>query len=103
MGGKSGTSQVRHITEAERLHGLPKPKTVPWKDRDHALFVAFAPASTPRYVCAVIVEHGGASGGGGSAVAAPICRDVLTEAQKRDPAHRVPDPPYAAPTTLAQG
>lgn len=103
MGGKSGTSQVRRITEAERLHGIPKPKAVPWKERDHALFVAFAPVNNPRYVCAVVVEHGGASGGGGSAVAAPICRDVLAETQKRDPAHRVPDPLFAPPTTLAQG
>jgi penicillin-binding protein 2 len=91
MGGKSGTSQVRHISEHEREHGLRKPRQIPWKDRDHALFVAFAPVGAPRYVCATVVEHGGASGGGGSAVAAPICRDVLREAQRRDPARRVPD------------
>jgi penicillin-binding protein 2 len=91
MGGKSGTAQVRHITQAEREHGVPKAKDVPWKDRDHALFVSFAPVSAPRYVCAVVVEHGGVEAGGGSAVAAPICRDVLIEAQKRDPARRVPD------------
>ncbi|HUK08528.1 MAG TPA: penicillin-binding protein 2 [Stellaceae bacterium] len=91
MGGKSGTAQVRHITQAEREHGVPKAKDVPWKDRDHALFVSFAPVSAPRYVCAVVVEHGGVEAGGGSAVAAPICRDVLIETQKRDPARRVPD------------
>ena len=101
MGGKSGTSQVRHITAAEREHGVPKAIDVPWKDRDHALFISFAPASAPRYVCAVVVEHGGESAGGGSAVAAPICRDVLTEVQKRDPAHRVPAQPYGAAATVA--
>jgi penicillin-binding protein 2 len=90
MGGKSGTSQVRRITEYEREHGLRKVSEIPWKQRDHALFVAFAPVGTPRYVCATVVEHGGASGGGGSAVAAPICRDVLRETQLRDPARRVP-------------
>jgi len=90
MGGKSGTSQVRRISQAEREHGLRKIKDVPWKERDHALFISFAPVSNPRYVCATVVEHGGESAGGGSAVAAPICRDVLTEAQKRDPARRVP-------------
>jgi hypothetical protein len=37
-----------------------------------------------------VVEHGGETTGGGSAVAAPICRDVLREAQKRDPARRIP-------------
>jgi penicillin-binding protein 2 len=91
MGGKSGTSQVRHISEYERGHGGRKARQIPWKDRDHALFVAFAPVGAPRYVCATVVEHGGASGGGGSAVAAPICRDVLLEVQRRDPARRVPE------------
>jgi len=103
MGGKSGTSQVRRISAAEREHGIRKGTAVPWKERDHALFISFAPVNAPRYVCAVVVEHGGESGGGGSAVAAPICRDVLTETQKRDPARRVPQPAIAenAPATPA--
>src|ERR1700726_1662458 len=92
MGGKSGTSQVRRISQTEREHGIRKGTAVPWKERDHALFVSFAPVSAPRYVCAVVVEHGGESGGGGSLVAAPICRDVLLQAQKRDPARRGPPP-----------
>src|SRR6516165_3290690 len=87
MGGKSGTSQVRHISDYEREHGVRKARQIPWKERDHALFVAFAPVGAPRYVCATVVEHGG----GGSAVAAPICRDILLEAQRRDPARRVPE------------
>ena len=75
---------------------------IPWKERDHALFVAFAPVGSPRYVCATVVEHGGASGGGGSAVAAPICRDILLEVQRRDPRGvfpqiRWPSPPAAEP------
>jgi len=104
MGGKSGTSQVRRISQAEREHGIRKGTAVPWKERDHALFVSFAPVSAPRYVCAVVVEHGGESGGGGSAVAAPICRDVLLEAQRRDPARRVPQPEVAevAPAAVPQ-
>jgi len=102
MGGKSGTSQVRRISQAEREHGIRKGTAVPWKERDHALFVSFAPVSAPRYVCAVVVEHGGESGGGGSAVAAPICRDILLETQKRDPARRVPQSEVAeaAPAAL---
>jgi len=91
MGGKSGTSQVLQITPEERAKGLIKAKDFPWGRRDHALFVSFAPVSAPRYVCAVVVEHGGIEASGGSAVAAPICRDVLIEVQKRDPARRVPD------------
>ena len=92
MGGKSGTSQVRRISQYERDHGIRKATEVPWKERDHALFVSYAPVASPRYVCAAVVEHGGEAGGGGSAVAAPICRDVLIEAQRRDPARRVPQP-----------
>jgi penicillin-binding protein 2 len=87
---------VRHISQAERDHGLRKIKDVPWKERDHALFVAFAPVVAPRYVCAVVIEHGGESAGGGSAVAAPICRDLLREAQLRDPGRRVPDVEFVA-------
>lgn len=92
MGGKSGTSQVRRITEYEREHGLLKPQDVPWKDREHALFVAFAPISAPRYVCGVVVEHGG----GGSDVAAPLVRDILYEVQQRDPGRRLPQPQKVA-------
>jgi penicillin-binding protein 2 len=101
MGGKSGTSQVQHMTEAERKHKR-KIKDITWEERDHALFIAFAPVSAPRYVCATIVEHGGETGGGGSAVAAPICRDVLRATQLRDPARRVPEQPFGS-ETVAQG
>jgi penicillin-binding protein 2 len=90
MGGKSGTSQVRRISQYEREHGVRKASQVPWRERDHALFISYAPVQAPRYVCATIVEHGGADAGGGSAVAAPICRDVLLEVQRRDPARRAP-------------
>ncbi len=86
MGGKSGTSQVRRISQYERDHGLPKIDQIPWQERDHALFVGFAPVGAPRYVCATVVEHGGE----GSAAAAPICRDVLHAVQRRDPGRRVP-------------
>ena len=73
MAGKSGTSQVRNISAAERETGVVNNVDLPWEDRDHALFVAYAPADAPRYVVAVVVEHGG----GGSSVAAPIARDAL--------------------------
>ena len=67
MAGKTGTSQVRIITMAERARGVTKNEQLPWNRRDHALFVCFAPYDQPRYAVAQIVEHGG----GGSAVAAP--------------------------------
>ncbi|MDG4720254.1 MULTISPECIES: penicillin-binding protein 2 [Thalassospira] len=79
MAGKSGTSQVRRITMRERqTTGVIGNDELPWKYRDHALFVAFAPVENPRYACAVVVEHGG----GGSSVAGPIVRDLLQKAQE---------------------
>jgi penicillin-binding protein 2 len=102
MAGKSGTSQVYHMSQAEREKHI-KIKEIPWERRDHALFISFAPVTAPRYVCAVVVEHGGESAGGGSAVAAPICRDLLREAQKRDPARKVPPTPFGRDdATVAQ-
>jgi penicillin-binding protein 2 len=59
MGGKTGTSQVRRISLAERDRGVRKNHERPWRERDHALFVGFAPTDSPRYVVAVVVEHGG--------------------------------------------
>lgn len=82
MGGKTGTAQVRRITLEERLRGVRKNEDLPWEERDHALFVGYAPVETPRYVISVVVEHGG----GGSSVAAPIARDVMIEVLRRDPA-----------------
>jgi penicillin-binding protein 2 len=79
MGGKSGTAQVRRITAAERAAGIRSNDELPWQYRDHALFVAFAPVHAPRFVCSVVVEHGG----GGSSKAAPIAREALLEAQRR--------------------
>jgi len=79
MGGKTGTAQVRRITKAEREQGVRKNSEVPWEERDHALFVGFAPVERPRFAVSVVVEHGG----GGSAVAAPIARDVLEAVQRR--------------------
>ncbi len=76
MAGKTGTSQVRNITAAERARGVTKNADLPWERRDHALFVAFAPYNNPRYAVSVLVEHGG----GGSTAAAPIARDVMLQA-----------------------
>lgn len=90
MGGKSGTSQVHRISEYEREHSALTGDKVAWKDRDHALFVGFAPVEAPRYVCATVVEHGGVRGGEGAQAAGPIVHDMLIETQRRDPMRRVP-------------
>ncbi len=78
MGGKTGTVQVRRISKAEREKGVLKNSELEWKERDHALFVGFAPIENPRYAVSIVVEHGG----GGSSIAAPIGRDILYEAQR---------------------
>jgi penicillin-binding protein 2 len=86
MAGKTGTSQVRRISRAERLTGTLKNEDKPWEERDHALFVAFAPYREPRYAVAVVVEHGGS----GSKAAAPIARDIMAKALELDPSRTPP-------------
>lgn len=95
MAGKTGTSQVRRISKAERATGVKRNEDLPWELRDHALFVAYAPVDAPRYAIAVVVEHGG----GGSRAAAPIAKDVLTLAQKL--AQPVSTPPNGKPEAQA--
>lgn len=79
MGGKTGTAQVRRISKSERDTRVLKNEELEWRERDHALFVGYAPVGAPRYAVSVVVEHGGS----GSAAAAPIARDVLEEVQRR--------------------
>ncbi|MGD9864713.1 MAG: penicillin-binding protein 2, partial [Pseudodonghicola sp.] len=76
MAGKTGTSQVRNITAAERAAGVVRNEDLPWERRDHALFVCFAPYDNPKYAVSVVIEHGG----GGSSVAAPVARDIMLQA-----------------------
>lgn len=80
MGGKTGTTQVRRISLKERAQGIRRDEDLPWKWRNHAWFMAYAPHDAPRYAVAVIVEHGRS----GSAVAAPIASKILEEALKLD-------------------
>jgi penicillin-binding protein 2 len=68
MAGKTGTSQVRSV--------VVNNSEVPWEQRDHALFVGYAPYDNPRYAVSVLIEHGG----GGSTAAAPVARDVMLQA-----------------------
>lgn len=84
LSGKTGTSQVRRITRAERENRVLRNDELPWEQRDHALFVAFAPTSAPRYAVSVVVEHGGS----GSSAAAPLARDILIKVQELERAGR---------------
>ncbi len=91
MAGKTGTAQVRKISEAEHLAGVTKNEKLPWKLRDHALFISFAPVSAPRYACSIVMEHG--------AIGHPhveMVRDILIFTQQRDPLKMTPAYPVSA-------
>jgi len=67
-GGKTGTAQVYSLKGEKYLEGQVNERL-----RDHALFIAFAPADQPKIALAVLVENGGF----GAQAAAPIARQVL--------------------------
>lgn len=92
MAGKTGTAQVRVITRDERLTGVRRNEDLPWKLRDHGIFIGFAPAEKPRYACAVVIEHGGV----GAHPQVQVARDALILAQKRDILGRTPRYPVNA-------
>ncbi len=71
--GKTGTSQIRQISEQERKKGIIKNQDLPRNQRDHALFTGYAPFTNPKFSVSIVVEHGGSGG----KVAAPIARDIL--------------------------
>ena len=70
--GKTGTSQVKRITKAQRELDL-KTIDIPYNDRDHALYIAFGPYKNPRYALSIVIEHGGS----GSSTAAPIAKKLF--------------------------
>ena len=76
--GKTGSSQIKRFTEAQREAEV-KQESLPYKDRDHALFVAFAPYQNPKYAISVLVEHGGSGG----KTAAPIAKKVIKKVLER--------------------
>ncbi len=76
--GKTGSSQVKRFTESQREAEV-KQDQLDYKSRDHALFIAFAPVSDPKYAISVVVEHGGS----GSSAAAPIAKKVIKKVLER--------------------
>ena len=70
--GKTGTSQVRRITKEARELDL-NTSEIPYKERDHALYIAFGPYKNPRYALSIVIEHGGS----GSSTAAPIAKKLF--------------------------
>ena len=76
--GKTGSSQIKKFTEAQREAEV-KQESLDYKSRDHALFIAFAPVSDPKYAISVVVEHGGS----GSKAAAPIAKKIIKKVLER--------------------
>ena len=70
--GKTGTAQVKKITESQRELDLTTSE-IPYEDRDHALYIAYGPYKNPRYAVSIIVEHGGS----GSSTAAPMAKKLF--------------------------
>ena len=77
--GKTGSSQIKKFTQKQREEEV-KQDELDYKDRDHALFIAFAPYDDPKYAISVLVEHGGS----GSSAAAPIAKKVIKKVLERD-------------------
>jgi penicillin-binding protein 2 len=81
--GKTGTAQVKRITDRERDMGITQDQ-LPWHLRHHGLFICFGPVESPRYACAVIVEHGQAGLNAGK-----VGSQVLVETMRRDPSRHM--------------
>lgn len=100
MAGKSGTAQVRviHASERNARGEAIKNDKLPWKLRDHALFMAYAPTDKPRYAVAIVLEHGVS----GSGLASPIARDLLAHALKYDTGAKKPYVPKVGDVAAAE-
>jgi penicillin-binding protein 2 len=70
--GKTGTAQVKRITNLDRELDLDTAE-IPYEERDHALYIAFGPYKSPQYAMSIIVEHGGS----GSSAAAPMAKELF--------------------------
>tara|TARA_B100000700_G_C14747467_1_gene715871 strand:+ start:32 stop:520 length:489 start_codon:yes stop_codon:yes gene_type:complete len=70
--GKTGTAQVKKITEKDRELDL-KTFEIPYEERDHALYIAYGPYKHPRYALSILIEHGG----NGSTTAAPMAKELF--------------------------
>ena len=81
--GKTGTAQVKRITERHRELEL-KAKDVPYEERDHALYVAFGPYKSPRYAMSIFIEHGGSGGSTAAPMAKKLFKVVIDRHEERE-------------------
>jgi penicillin-binding protein 2 len=90
VAGKTGTAQVRSISSQERALGKTDTRQHPWRERDHSLFVGYAPANNPRYALALIIEHGGRGGEVAAPLAKALFEKLLTDVSEEEKEHAPP-------------
>ncbi len=81
--GKTGTSQVKRITEAQREQDLDISQ-IPYEDRDHALYIAFGPYKNPRYSLSILIEHGGSGGSTAAPIAKKLFKLIIDRHEERE-------------------
>jgi len=81
--GKTGTAQVKKITERDRELDLDTAQ-IPYEERDHAWFVAFGPYKNPRYALSVFVEHGGSGGSTAAPLAKKLFKKIIDRHEERE-------------------
>ena len=74
--GKTGTAQVKRITDRDRELDL-KTSEIPYEERDHALYVAFGPYKNPRYALSILIEHGGSGGSNAAPLAKKLFKEIV--------------------------
>jgi penicillin-binding protein 2 len=96
VAGKTGSAQVAGLKQDEKV--APTQESLPLNLRDHALFVAFAPADNPQIAVGLIAEHGGH----GASVAAPVARQIMDQYLLGEIRYRAPgSPPLVTAATAA--
>ena len=86
--GKTGSSQIKRFTEGQREAEV-KQADLNYKDRDHALFIAFAPYKDPKYAISVVVEHGGSGGKAAAPIAKKVIKKVIERHSLREAANKI--------------
>ena len=81
--GKTGTAQVKKITERDRELDLDTAQ-IPYEERDHAWYVAFGPYKNPRYAISVFVEHGGSGGSTAAPLAKKLFKKIIDRHEERE-------------------
>ena len=81
--GKTGTSQVKRITDAERELDLDISQ-IPYENRDHALYIAFGPYKNPRYALSILIEHGGSGGSAAAPMAKKLFKIIIDRHEERE-------------------